>query len=317
MALKALSKDEELKAVPGDQPVLVQLPEFIETPEQAEVPEKKKPDLKIVEKDDDPVKVLTEQMEAMKTANAAEIAREREERRKSDLRADQAERDRLAALADKAETESDAVTSGLAAAQAEQVAAKAALKSAGEAGDWEAMGEAQARIARSASDIREFERAAAQIADDKKRAPAEQTNQRQLSVNEAIDGNPQLLDAERVWLKAHPEAIIDPARNKELDVAYVRATREGLSRGTPAYFEYIEKFMGYKTADKQQDDDMTVAAPPSRNDRGNDGKPTGGKIMLSPEERDLAKSMGVTDIEYARQKQNFDVARKAEPDKYR
>lgn len=316
MALKALSKDEELAAIPGDQPVLVQLPGFDDEPEDKGA----KPDLKVVDAEDDPgVKTLKDQLEALKTANATERQRDREQLAEANRRVEQAERDRTTALAEKADTESDAVTSGLAAAQSEQESAKQALQTAGEAGDWKAMGEAQARIARSASDIREFERAAAQLADDKKRQPTEerQQPQRQMSVNEAIDGNPQLLDTERTWLKSHPEAILDPARNKELDVAYVRATREGLSRGTPQYFDYIEKFMGYKTADNQQQDDgMTVSAPPSRNDRGNDGKPTGGKIMLSPEERALASSMGVTDIEYAKQKQNFEAARKIEPAKY-
>lgn len=322
MALKALSKNEELAAIPGDQPVLVQLPGFDDAPEADAADDKgKKTDLKVVDSEDAGVKTLKDQLEALKTANAEERKRDREQLLEANRRAEKAEQDRVAALADKAETESEAVTSGLAAAQAEQESAKAALKAAGEAGDWAAMGDANARIGRAAADIRDFERAAATLADEKKRAPTEdqrQAPQRQMSVNEAIDSNPQLLDAERTWLKAHPEAILDPARNKELDVAYVRATREGLSRGTQPYFDYIEKFMGYtKTDQQQQDGDMTVSAPPSRNERGGDGKPTGGKIMLTPEERDLAKSMGVTDIDYARQKANFETARKADPEKYR
>lgn len=303
MALKALSKDEELAAIPSDQPVLVQLPEFVGVEETEGEPA------------DTGSNVLKEQLEAMRKANEIALSREREQRVDAEARADKAERDRAAAVASQAETETSAVTSGLSAAQSEQNAAKQALKIAGESGDWEAIGEAQARIARAASDIREFERAAATLADDKGRQTEPTTTQPRIDVATAIDRNPQLLDAEKVWLKAHPEAMIDPSRNKELDVAYLKATRKGISRGTPEYFRFIENEMGYSSP-TQEDNGMSVSAPGTRTDRGSDGKPTGGKITLSPEQREIAKNMGLTDIEYARQVAAFDVARKADPAKY-
>lgn len=310
MPLKALSKDEDLAAIPGDQPVLVQLPEFADVAAETNG----EPEKKVADAADAGSNVLKEQLEALRRANTEADKRAQDAER----RAEQAERERNVALSDKASTESDAVTAGLAAAQSEQVSAKQALKIAGESGDWEAVGEAQARIARAASDIREYERAASALADQKQaetRQPVQQPA-RPTHVNAMIDGNPALIDAERVWLKAHPEAILDPARNKELDVAYIKATRQGLSRGTDAYFKFIETEMGY--ARNQEDNgSMTVSAPVHRNERDNEGRPSGGKIMLSPEQREIAKSMGISDIEYARQVAAFDVARKADPEKYR
>lgn len=304
MALKALSKDEELAAIPSDQPVLVQLPEFV----GIEEPEREEPAT-------DGPNVLKEQLAAMQAANEIALKRERDQRVEAEGRADKAERERAAAVAAQADTESSAVSSGLSAAQSEQASAKQALKIAGESGDWDAIGEAQARIARAASDIREFERAAATLADDKGRQTEPTIVQPRIDVNTAIDRNPQLLDAEKVWLKAHPEAMIDPSRNKELDVAYLKATRKGISRGTPEYFRFIESEMGYSPP-TQEDNGMSVSAPGTRADRGSDGRPTGGKITLSPEQREIAKNMGLTDIEYARQVAAFDVARKADPAKY-
>lgn len=304
--LKALSKDEELAAVPGDQPVLVQLPGF---DDDAPVADKT---AKTPEPEDEGVNVLKQQLEELKRANA--IAEER--RIASERRAEQAERERTDALASKADTESDAVSSGLSAAQAEQESAKQALKTAGEAGDWNAIADAQARIGRSAADIREFERAIAALAEQKKTSEAapQTTQPRQFSsVEAAIDAQPGLTDTERSWLKSHQDAWVDTGRNTELSAAYIKATRKGFVRGTPDYFKFIEGEMGYS---QNQDDNMSVSAPVSRNERSGDGKPTGGKIMLTPEERDLAKSMGVTDIEYARQKVNFEAARKIEPAKY-
>lgn len=312
--LKALSKDEDIAAVPFDQPVLVDLDPggVVETDDNETNQAAGKA------KDEDAgVNVLKEQLAALQEAN-----RLSEERRlASERRAQAAERERDTAVTSQSRTEEDAVQSGLSAAQAEQQAAKLALKQAGEAGDWEAVGEANARIGRAASDIREFERAASTLADRKeqeKNEPQRQPVQQTTDINSRIDSNSQLLPAERVWLKAHPEALIDPSRNKELDVAYIKATRQGISRGTDAYFKFIEQEMGYsKTQAKEEDDDMSVSAPVSRNERGSDGKPSNGKIMLSPEQREIAKSMGVSETDYARQVQVLEQRRREDPERYR
>jgi len=302
MALKALSKDEDLAAVPSDQPVLVQLPEF---EDDALEPVK------------DGAKTLQEQLDALKAANEVVLKRERDQRIEAENRAVRAEHERSLALASKAETETDAVASGLSAAQSEQAAAKQALKVAGESGDWEAIGEAQARIARAASDIREFERAAAGLAVQKETLQTTpQQTQRPVDINVTIENNPQLLTTEKAWLKDHPEAMTDPYRNKELDVAYMKATRKGIARGTPEYFRFIETEMGYESPEGKQENSMSVSAPSIRNDRGSDGRPTNGKITLTPEERDVAKNMGISDIEYAREKSKFEAARRADPAKY-
>lgn len=300
MALKALSKDEDLALVPGDQPVLVQLPEFEDGAEAQQ-------------DENEGSKTLKEQLDALKAANEISLKRERDQRIEAEGRAAKAEHDRAAALASQAETESTAVTSGLAAAQAEQSSAKQALKTAGESGDWDAIGEAQARIARAASDIREYERAAASLADERAR-PAQQP--RPIDIHTAIDGNAHLLDAEKVWFKAHPEAMMDPSRNKEVDVAYMKAMRKGIPRGTPEYFKFIETEMGYLTPEKEEGA-MSVSAPGTRNDRGSDGRLTNGRIPLSPEERDFAKNIQVSELDYARQKLKLDEARRADPEKYR
>lgn len=313
--MKALRKDEELAAVPLDQPVLVDL-----EPEGVTVDTDDQPEPKQVQKTEEPAKtganVLEEQLKALQEAN-----RLSEQRRvEAERRAETAERERVAAINSQSKTEAEAVQSGLSGAQAELAAAKLEVKRAGESGDWEALAEANARVGRASSDIREFERSAAILADRKEETPQRQVQQQPGDINAMIDGNPQLLPSEREWLKLHPEAVIDSTRNKELDVAYIKATRQGLSRGTPDYFKFIDQEMGYAKATpaaQQGDDNMSVSAPVSRNERGGDGRPTNGKIMLTPEQREIAKSMGVSDIEYARKVADFEAARKADPEKYR
>lgn len=302
--MKALRKDEDLALIPLDQPVMVDL-----EPEGSEVeePDDPKP---IKGAENTGANVLEEQLKALQEANRIE----KDKRLAAERRAEESDRERVAAVNSQSRTESDAVQSGLQAAQAEQAAAKLALKQAGESGDWDAVGEANARIGRAASDIREFERSAAMLADRNDQVQ-EQPRQVRPDIMTAIDGNPQLLATEKDWLKLHPEAY--STRNKELDVAYDRAMRKGLSRGTPDYFKFMDEFMGYtKPVQTEDDDAMSVSAPVSRNERGGDGRPSNGKIMLSPEQREIAKSMGVTDTEYARQVAVFEQRRKDEPEKY-
>lgn len=311
MAMKALRKDEEIAAVPYDQPVLVDLGTEDDIP-PAEEP--KPPEVKAKEATDDGVNVLKEQMkaleEATKRANDRATAAEQEVIR--------ARQERETAIKSQARTEEDAIQSGLTAAQAEQESATAALKAAFEAGDSDALAKAQARIGRAAADIREFERSAALLAERKEAQPEPSRQQYQApqDINAAIDANPQFLPTERDWLKKHPEALMDASRNKELEVAYIKATRKGLSRGTPDYFKFLETEMGYAQPATQEAEVMT-AAPVTRNERGSDGRPSDGRIMLSPEQREIAKNMGVSEVEYARQVAAFEAARKADPERFR
>jgi hypothetical protein len=305
--MKALRSDDELSAVPLDQPVLVDLEPAGDT---VEVDEPEDKPVKVKEEDTG-VNVLKEQLDALKRANAAATERENAANR----RAEQAERERAEAINNQSRTEADAVQSGLSGAQAELANAKLAAKQAGEAGDWEAQAEALSRVGRASSDIREFERAAATLADRKEERTEPQRQQVQApDIISSIEGNPQLMASEKEWLKSHPEAYA--SRNKELDVAYDRAMRQGLSRGTPDYFKFMDEFMGYAKP-KAEDDDMSVSAPVSRNERGGDGKPSNGKIMLTPEQREVAKSMGVSEVDYARQVQTLEQRRREDPDRYK
>lgn len=308
MALRAVKTDEEISHIPLDQPILVELPGGMEN---EEVPEVKTGKTK--EPTDPGAKQLQEQLEASQAAQRA-----------SDLRADKAERDatearRLAAeaTARSHSLEGDIVTGGLAAAQAELVAAEQELERAGEAGDFKAMAKAQSRIGRASAQVVNLESGAAEIAERKppKAEPVqEQTRQQPTDINVAIDTAPNLLPAEKTWLKAHPDAFMPGSRNNELSVGYERAIKQGLVRGTEAYFEYLEEFMGYAKSDNQGS--TSVQAPPSRNDRDGDGRPSNTRITLSPEQREMAKNLGVSEIEYAKNLVKFQAAQKADPDKY-
>lgn len=317
MALRAVKTEEEIASIPQDQPILIELPGGVIDDE----PEDKKPSKTSKAEPSDPdAKALQTQLEAAQAAQRAETARADKAERDAADRIAKAERDTADARKRSASLEGDVINGGLSAAQSERDSAMAAFKSAFEAGDANGMATAQSKIGRAEAKILSFESGAAEIAE---RAEVEKTQPRQVQqpqqhtdINTAIDTAANLLPAEKTWLKAHPDAFMPGPRNNELSVGYERAMKQGLVRGTEPYFEYLEEFMGYAKPDTN-DRSTSVQAPPSRNERGSDGRPSNNRITLSPEQREIAKSLGVSEIEYAKNVVKFEQARRDDPDKYR
>lgn len=329
--LKAMKTVEELNAVPTDEPVLVQLePAATSAANDDEPVNDAAP--KAAEKTDDAgtdagIDQLRNELAAAqkaREASDAQIIKEREDRQRAEQAAADAARKVRLAESHSLDTEEQAIGAGLSGAQAERDAAKAAVRSAFEAGDADKLAEAQERLGRVAADIREYERAQAALADRKAEAARQPEPQqsRPSDINSLID-QMNLLPAERDWLKAHPESLMDRSRNVELDAAYIKATRKGLARGTPAYFQFIEKEMGYVDdnanagADQNnRDDSDIVSAPVAREARSSSGAPTGNRVVLSPEQREFARTMGLTDIQYATQVLALRRDKSENPEKY-
>lgn len=310
MALRALKTEEEIANIPLDQEILIELPGGI----SEEEPEKK------AEQIDPDAKQLQEQLEALKAAQKASEERERaaaEKAAKAERDAAQARKEAEDARKRQNDLEGDIISGGLSAAQGERDAAKAAFKTAFEAGDANAMAEAQSRIGRAEAKILTFESGAAEVAERKERkVEPQQTVQRQVDPMAAIDTNPNLLPAEKEWLKAHPDAVVDTGRNNELSVGYNRAMQQKLVRGSPAYFAYLEEFMGYKQPETNERD-TSVQAPVTRQERDVNGRPSSNRVTLTPEEREMARNMGLSETQYAAGKVKLATKRAEDPDKYR
>lgn len=325
MALRAMKTDEELSTIPIGQPVLVELPGY--TPEPDDEDEQKQPngepDKLADEPSDDGAKKLQEQIDALNASRKAETDRLEKEAADARRRAKELEDENRQLKAGRVEDEGTLIQNALKVAQSDLAAAQSEYEAAFEEGDKKAMSAAQAKIGRATAQIVRHEDSAAVHAQEQERAAkVEKTQERTAPAPSdpiaAIDANPNLLPAEKDWLKSHPDAWTDPRRNQELGVAYDRSMRvPGMIRGSAEQFKYIEEFMGYaKPSNTDQERDVNVSAPPSRQDRGGDGRPMNNRIVLTPEEREVARNMGVSDTEYARQKVAFEAARKADPEKY-
>lgn len=325
MALRALKTDEEIGHVPLDKPVLIELPAGINLGDDdvgnddiAAKGKKVEP-----EGEDDGAKKLQEQLEAAQAAQKLEReGRERAEREAADAKrlADQRTREAADALKRTVSLEGDIISGGLSAAQAELAAAEAELERAGEAGDYKAMAKAQSRIGRASAQIVNLESGAAEVAERKEaKVEPRQETPPQRSFEDNVRANAGLLRTEQDWMIKNKTSFDDPDFNKKLEFAYAGAMQKGIVRGSADYFDHIERATGLKAApaaEERDERDISVQAPVTRNERGTDGRSSNGKVMLTPEEREICKSMGLSEIEYARQKVAFEVARKADPEKY-
>lgn len=326
--LKPIKDEKELAAVPLDEPVLVELEPAATGAEVEQEPDRREDDKPLAadNKDADGASELQRQLEA--ATEASRIDRERADTAEREAKTAREERDRL--RTDNADTEKELLSSSLSAAQADVAAAKAAYKTAFEAGDPDAMADAQEKIGRSAAKVLNYEGAIAQFETDAKVTKEEPDTDRpapKVDIMTAIDRDPNLFPKERVWLKEHPEVLTDTSLNQDLSVGYKRAIAKGFKRGTDGYFKFLDEFMGYSKPQREEQDDDTdnsgegasiVSAPVTRDSRSSmSGKPvTPTRIHLSPEQRQLARDMGISDAAYARGVQKLDANKKADPERF-
>lgn len=122
------------------------------------------------------------------------------------------------------------------------------------------------------------------------------------------------------WVRAHPEYVRDPQKNKKMLAAHSIALADGCPVDTPAYFKSIEETLKIapiivKPPETDPADDPMIdaaqpangsgrqpaaAAPVSRSGNGNGSRPN--TVRLTPAEAEIAEMMGMTPEDYARNK---------------
>lgn len=112
------------------------------------------------------------------------------------------------------------------------------------------------------------------------------------------------------WVRAHPEYVTDPAKNRKMIAAHELAVADGIPTDTPEYFAAIEETLKIKPQDQMVEQEATsgaakvvarrdaapAAAPVSR------GQPLRNAVRLSAAEREMAEMMGMKPEEYAKNK---------------
>lgn len=179
------------------------------------------------------------------------------------------------------------------------------LRDAIAAGDADAQADVMLEISKTENDLRllqqgktqyEAQAAAAQTPSD----PVEQIASRL---------TPRSAD----WVRAHPEYARDPAMTRRMVRAHEDAMDEGIKADTDEYFEFVETKLKIRKAEKQEEQETALseasaptqrrsappAAPVSRASSGSRSN----IVTLTRAERETAQALGMTDREYAANKQ--------------
>jgi hypothetical protein len=152
-------------------------------------------------------------------------------------------------------------------------------------------------------------------------------------------------ESAKAWLAAHPEYLSDASKNQRIGQLHQEAMDLGGHEAfSPSYYEYIERAEGLRPqqaeappapkreptvrhmppppqlateirpADKPVPPARigpVVSAPPVRESVSlSNGRPSPGRIHLSPAEREIARMSGISEADYARGKQRMEERRR-------
>jgi len=113
------------------------------------------------------------------------------------------------------------------------------------------------------------------------------------AVEQLLANMPDLLPAEKDWLRANPATILDPHNQRRLEVAFADAQTRGIERASPEYFQFFDERLGLKPEDTVSGSGSAYGKQSTR-------------VTLSGAEADMAKSIGLSLQDYAKGKQELD-----------
>lgn len=263
---------------------------------------------------DESLDTLKRQLEAKNQ----EAIDERKGRLDAEKRAYSAETTARQATGSVDETNLQLIGSALEQTAQQQAIHKANLRTALQNGDADAMADAQEQIAILATRKAQLENgqfALEEHIERKRNAPPPVLHSD--PVEQLASG---LTPRSASWVRSHPEYVRDPRLNRKMIRAHEDAMDDRLSVDTDEYFQFIESRLGLgqqevtRRNDVQQDDSPMSeasaptarrtpppAAPVTRSGTPNGQRP--GVVRLSSQEKEMADMMGMTEIDYWKNKE--------------
>jgi hypothetical protein len=192
---------------------------------------------------------------------------------------------------------------------------KAKYAEAAAIGDWGAAAEVQSEMADNAADIRQLKTGETALKNAPKPMP-------RAPVDPVEAFCKQLSGPSATWVRAHPEFVTDPHKQRQMLAAHELAIARGNTADTDPYFKSIEKTLDLTapaalvpphvddpepmvdTAAKATGGRSAApaAAPVSRSGNGAGGRP--GVVKLGPQQREMARNLFPDskdpDLEYAK-----------------
>lgn len=313
---------EQAKAIPIEQPIQIEIPPDGEVivpadrqPDKA--PETSTPSTPIqisTKQDDSELQTLKAQLETLKRTSEDNAKRAQEAAAREQALRQQYEdqgKNFQTVVSQRGKAEMDAINNGIAAAQAEAEAATQELTAYGETQDWGGVAKAQSRLSRAQTRLVQLEDAKAnyearleQVKQQMEYLARQPQQQGGDPVQDHISRMTGINDAQRNWLRTHPDAISDQEKNSYLQAGHFEAIKKNYAPGSAEYFQYLEERLGYRqpTEEVEELQPQMVAAPPTREAPSASGRTSPTRITLTAEERQIAAASNISEIEYARQK---------------
>jgi len=191
---------------------------------------------------------------------------------------------------------------------------KANYKAALASGDYDRAVDIQEAMSVNAAKLLQLENGQAAL--EQKLANPVQPIQQTLDPVEQVAS--QLSPRSANWVRNHPECVRDQKLYAKMVGAHNFAVADGYVPDSDAYFDFIERSLGYRSAPEQsesveaaenpqstaasvrQQRTSAPAAPTSRTASSNNGRPN--VVKLTASEREIAEMMKMTPEEYAKNK---------------
>lgn len=316
---------EEAEAIPIDQTIQVALSDEVHIPAEEEAqdtqPQQVEAAPEVIE--DEPagpdISALQKQIEALQKAEKAATDLADFERRRAEeaiKRSGEFEVQSSKHQEEAIQAQYDTIVNALEASKAEARAAKMAMKQAKVDGDLDAEIEANDRLSVANSNLTRLEDGKAAF-ESRQEALKNQPKPQPSQSNQFEAAIAVLPGPAQIWMRQHPEYITDRAKNEDIQFFHNMVLRvDKKAAFTPEYFETLETHLGLRQKPHpiveeeeeeapplRQRNNVVTQAPPTREvPSAATGKPVSSKVTLSPDERAMAKSLNLSDLEYAKQK---------------
>lgn len=190
--------------------------------------------------------------------------------------------------------------------QRNQEILKQNLRDAVAAGDADAQADIMLTISKTDSDLRQLQQGKVQY-----EAQAAAAQEPADPVEKIAS---RLTPRSAEWVRAHPEYATDPALTRRMVRAHEDAVDEGIKADTDEYFEFVETKLKIRKqeAREEQESALSEASAPTQRRSAPPAAPvsrassTGSRsnvVTLTRAERETAAALGMTDREYASNKQ--------------
>lgn len=272
----------------------------------------KEPEIKVEEAQPEPVAEISPE-EGIETLKKR-FEEERLARIEAEKRADAASRAVHEAREHIAKSDLQTVNTAINTLTRDAAILKANLRAAMAANDYEAAADAQEAISKTQFQLQQLENGRAAM---EEQAQNPRIHPQQIPAFDPVEDLAERLSPRSAaWVRAHPEYARNERLKQKMVAAHSIATADGIRPDTDEYFETVERILGVQApapsaaaaeapmsaaSAPTQRRSSPAAAPVSRSGTGT-GNSNSNIVRLSLEEREMAKNMGMTAEEYARNK---------------